>query len=352
VSGEGIIRVLIAERSASERARLAALLRCDPTIEIVGEATESAEVVERVKRLKPHVALIDIHLPPAGGFEATKEIMIEAPTPIVVVSNDHDARQVEMSILALRAGALAVVSRPAATAHPGDAAMRLVPTVKAMAQVKVVRRWRDPSQRRAPLPARMSPSRLPRGVIAIAASTGGPAALQDVLSQLPAEFPIPILVVQHISDGFVEGLVSWLNTLCSLKVKVAESGEPLAPHTVYFAPNTGHLGIAERSKILISHADPIGGFRPSATFLFASVAEAFGRAAVHVILTGMGQDGVAGLHTARQRGGTVIAQDEASSVVFGMPGAAVAAGVVDRVVPLGAVVRELLALAEARGNGA
>ena len=337
------IRVLVADGSVVERERIIALLRADPDIEVVGEVAGSAAVVETAKRLRPDVIALGARIPGGGGFEATKEIMIEAPTPVVIVSDETDARQVEASILALRAGALAVVARPLAF-HNGESALvsqRFVSTIKAMAQVKVVRHWREHS-RASPISLAAAPGAPPQ-IVAIAASTGGPAALQNVLSELPADFPAPILVVQHIADGFVDGLVNWLNVLCSLKVKVAVQGEPLMPHMVYLAPDGSHLGVSGRSRILLSHADPIGGFRPSATFLFESVANAFGASSLHVILTGMGQDGVAGLMTARAVGGRIVAQDEASSVVFGMPGAAVAAGIVHSIVPLPSVAGELLA---------
>ena len=186
----------------------------------------------------------------------------------------------------------------------------------------------------------------PAKVIAIAASTGGPAALQLVLAELPSDFPVPILVVQHIASGFVDGLVNWLDGVCSVKVKLAVDNEPLAPHTVYVAPDNAHLGVSGRTRIKLSHVEPVAGFRPSATYLFESVAEAFRSSAVYVILTGMGQDGVAGLAAARGLGGKIFAQDQASSVVFGMPGAAVQAGVVDQVMSLNAISLALARLAQ------
>ncbi len=153
-------------------------------------------------------------------------------------------------------------------------------------------------------------------------------------------------MVQHISPGFIAGLVAWLNTVCDLHVKVAESGESLQPHTVYLAPDDRHLGVSRQATVMLSEASPIGGFRPSGTFLFESVARVFGPAAVGVILTGMGEDGVAGLRALRQAGGRVLAQDEKSSVVFGMPGAAVASGLADHVLPLDAVAARLVEMIE------
>jgi two-component system, chemotaxis family, protein-glutamate methylesterase/glutaminase len=349
-------KVLIAEGSATDRAALARLLRGDPGIELVGEATHSVEALEMVKRLRPQIIVMGVHLPASGGFRTTKEVMIEAPTPIVIVSDEHDARQVEMSILALRAGALAVASMPSPLMADGSgsAAERLIATVKAMSEVKVVRRWREappagsrpwtpPQQAAAPAEARTR-------IVALAASTGGPAALQQILSELPADFALPILVVQHIGSGFVDGLVQWLDSACSLHVKRATDGELLSPNTVYVAPDDRHLGVSSQSRIVLSQAAPVDGFRPSATFLFESVARAFGPSAVHVILTGMGHDGVAGLGIARQLQGTILAQDQASSVVFGMPGAAIDAGLADRVLPLPCIADQLINLAYRKSN--
>jgi two-component system chemotaxis response regulator CheB len=182
------------------------------------------------------------------------------------------------------------------------------------------------------------------GVVAIATSTGGPAALQRVFSGLDARFPAPILVVQHITPGFADGLATWLGSVCPLRVRTARHGEPLGPGTVYLAPDGRHLGISGHAAAL-SDAPPIGGFRPSGTHLFESAARAFGAATVAVILTGMGDDGLEGLRAVRHAGGRVIAQDEDSSVVFGMPGAAIAAGLADAVLPLDAIAGRLAALA-------
>jgi two-component system chemotaxis response regulator CheB len=345
-------KVLIADGSATDRAALVKLLRADPGIDVVGEASHSIEALEMVKRLRPDIIVMGVYLPASGGFRATKEVMIEAPTPIVIVSDEHDARQVEMSILALRAGALAIASMPASVSHEvsGSAGERLIATVKAMSEVKVVRRWREGSRLWAAAPQAAAEVEARSSIVAVAASTGGPAALQQILSELPADFCLPILVVQHIGSGFVDGLVDWLNSVCSLHVKRATDGELLSAHTVYVAPDDEHLGVSGRSRIMLSQAGQIDGFRPSATFLFESVARAFGASAVHVILTGMGRDGVCGLQVARQFQGTILAQDQASSVVFGMPGAAIDAGLADCVLPLLSIADQLISLAYRSSN--
>jgi two-component system, chemotaxis family, protein-glutamate methylesterase/glutaminase len=352
VTVKHMINVLVADGSVTDREALVKLLRLDPEINVIGEASHSAEAVEMVKRLRPHAIVIGIHLPASGGFQVTKEVMIEAPTPIVIVSDEHDARQVEMSILALRDGALAIASMPSSHMPEvaGSTGDRLIATVKAMSQVKVVRRWRERSRPWVATPQSAPSTEARIRIVAVAASTGGPVALQQIFSELPADFCLPILVVQHIGSGFVDGLVHWLNSVCSLNVKRATDGELLSPHTVYVAPDDNHLGVSSRSRIVLSPAEQIGGFRPSATFLFESVARAFGASAVHVILTGMGYDGVSGLQVARRLQGTILAQDQASSVVFGMPGAAIDAGLADYVLPLPSIADQLINLAHRSRN--
>lgn len=339
-----MIRTLVAEDSITTRELLVAVLRSDPSIQVVGEAKDGVEAVEMTKQLRPDVVTMDIRMPRLDGFEATRQIMVEAPTPIVVVSGSVDVRDVEVSMHALRAGALTVLPKPPGPESPDfeEQAKRFVDTVKSMSQVKVVRRW--PRAREEPLSARSVPvlGVRPR-IVAIGASTGGPAALARILCDLPGDFAVPILVVQHISNGFMDGLAAWLNTAGALRVKLARDREPLEPRTVYLAPDDRHLGVApDRSCIRLSNEAPVGGFRPAASFLFESVARAFGNSVLALILTGMGQDGVDGLRVVRQEGGRIIGQDEDSSVVFGMPGAAASAGLVDMTLPLSAIAPRLV----------
>ncbi len=337
-----MIRVLIAEDSLTTRALLLEILSSDPEIEVVGQAKNGIEAVEMTQGLRPNLVTMDVHMPDMDGLKATKEIMITAPTPIVIITGSSGAAGVEGSMHALRAGALDVILKPPSpeSATFDEAARKLIVTVKTMSLVKVVRHWR-PQPRRSPAPSH-GPAGAGRAIVAIGASTGGPVALQRLFGELPGDFPAPILVVQHIAPGFAGGLVSWLNTVCDLHVKLAEHGERLKPHTVYVAPDGRHLGVTRQGAAALSEAPPIGGFRPSATFLFESVARIFGPAAVCVILTGMGEDGLAGLRAVRQTGGRVLAQDERSSVIFGMPGAAIAAGLADHVLPIDAVANRLV----------
>jgi two-component system, chemotaxis family, protein-glutamate methylesterase/glutaminase len=326
-----VIRVVVAEDSLTVRELLTEILDSDQEITVVGQARNGLEAVELTESLKPDLVTMDVHMPVMDGLAATKEIMVRAPTPILIVSASALEPDVSLSLNAIRAGALMVVSTPNDPQSPAFEKRRaeLLAMAKAMAQVKVVRRWGPSLIRENHASHRRATREMRQRFVAIAASTGGPAALQRVLQDLPGDFPVPILVVQHIAAGFVGGLADWLGSTCGLRVKVAESGEPLASRTVYLAPDDRHLGVRPDQRILLSDEPPISGFRPSADFLFETAARVSGGAMTAVILTGMGCDGVAGLQAVKSCGGRVIAQDEASSVVYGMPQAAAAAGLVD-----------------------
>jgi two-component system chemotaxis response regulator CheB len=336
-----MVRVLIVEDSRTAADLLASILESDPEVRVVGRATSGLDGVAAVERLRPDVVTMDIGLPGIDGHEATRRIMRQYPTPIVLVSGTVDPRDVRASMDALSHGALAVLAKPVGPRSGTFTrdACALVSTVKAMAGVKVIRRH-GPRGTPARVPSPVLPH--PR-LVTVAASTGGPGALKRVLGSLPARFPAPILLVQHITAGFVDGFAAWLDSQVALRVKVAEADEPLRDGVVYVAPEGRHLGCAGR-HVKLAGAAPIGGFRPSATWLFRAAAEQYGRDALGVVLTGMGDDGVAGLRDLRAAGGRVIAQDEASSVVWGMPGAAVAAGLADAVVPLADIAARVCAL--------
>lgn len=342
-----MIRVVVAEDSPTLRELLVEILESDPELRVVGRAQNGAEAVDLAIRLRPDLVTMDIHMPILDGLEATKEIMVRAPTPILIVSSSASGREVELSLNAMRAGALVVVAKPddpRAARFDGRRA-ELVAMAKAMARVKVVRRWaREPGTAR-PAPARRVAPGAPVRLVAVTASTGGPAALHRILAGLPGDFPAPILVVQHIATGFVTGLADWLSGSCDLRVKVAEHGERLLGRTVFLAPDDRQLGVGPDARVVVADAPPVNGFRPSGTYLFASAAQVYGASVAAVILTGMGNDGVDGLKAVKAAGGWVLAQDEASSVVYGMPREAVAAGVVDAVVPVDEVAARLMELA-------
>jgi two-component system, chemotaxis family, protein-glutamate methylesterase/glutaminase len=334
-----MIRVLIAEDSPTTVDLLTEILESDGDMQVVGAARNGREAVNMVKRLRPDVVVMDIQMPELDGFEATRLIMIESPTPIVIVSATVDVRQTKISMQALRMGALTVMQKPAPGIGFEQLVTRFNATVRAMAGVRVVRRWSDKPQfeqaSREVVPA------APIRVVAIATSTGGPAALHRVFSDMPANFAVPILVVQHIAPGFVTGLANWLGETSRLAIKVAAPGELPRAGTVYLAPDARHMGITAQGAIEISKAPAVDGFRPSASVLFRSVARSFGASALAVIMTGMGDDGLEGLRAVHSAGGLIIAQDEASSVVFGMPGVVVSAGLADLTLPLHRIAPQL-----------
>ena len=341
---ERVIRVLVAEDSAVTREYLVHLLNTDPALEVVGIARDGVEAVEQAQRLKPDVIAMDIHMPRLDGYEATRQIMERVPTPIVMVTASLERDEVAMSFEALRNGALTVVAKPAGPDHPDrdESVRQFVDTVKMMAEVKVVRRWpRRPPARLAPPPARAA-GRI--DVVAIGASTGGPQTIAEILTGLPRDLPVPILAVQHIAPGFIGGLAEWLNGQTALGVKVAEPAEAMRPGSMYLAPDGFDIGVTADGRIRLVRDPASDGFRPSASYLFHSVAAVYGRSAVGVLLTGMGRDGADGLRRLRDAGGVTIAQDAESSVVFGMPGEAIrlgAAGYVLAPAQIGAMIRWL-----------
>lgn len=325
-----MIRVLVVEDMPTARQLVVGILSSDPEIEVVGQAADGTEAVELVRRLRPDAITMDVMMMPMDGIQATSLIMAERPTPIVIVTS-LDVNEVNLSMRALGAGALAALPKPRGpgSAAFADDARRLVTTVKAMARVSLLRRP-GPAAPPTPPPAL---SGGPRGrVVAIAASTGGPAALQRILARLPAGLPAPVLLVQHIALGFAEGFARWLATLGPLPARVAVDGAPLPTGTILVAPDERHLGVTpDGARVALSDAPPLGGFRPSGTHLFRSVAAAFGGDGIGVILSGMGRDGVAGLQDLRAAGGRVLAQELATCAVDGMPGAAIEAGLASAV---------------------
>ena len=329
-----MLRVLVVDDSKVARLMVAQILHSDPDLSVVGEAEDGAEAVEKAAKLKPDIITMDVHMPVMDGLEATRRIMEQSPTPIVVVSASADRENLTKSFDAIEAGALTILEKPSGPGRQefAEQARDIVTTVKLMADVKVIRRAIRPGERRMPTPA--PALRQSVEIAAIAASTGGPSALTRILGSLNRDTPVPILAVQHIARGFDQGLVEWLDRSSNLPVRLAEHGSPLRPGHVFLAPNDFHLGLGQNGQLSLQDDPPIGGHRPSATFLFSSIAKAYGSRAMGVVLTGMGQDGARGLLELRRAGGWTLAQDEATSVVYGMPKAAIEAGAVARVLPL------------------
>jgi two-component system chemotaxis response regulator CheB len=339
---------MVVEDSAVVRDFLTHILSLTADLQVVGVAHDGEQAVAMVRDCRPDVITMDIHMPGMNGFEATRRIMETQATPIVIVSGSSTVEESATAFRALEFGAVAIMPRPYGFGHPEFAASaeRLVETVRLMAEVKVVRRWAQAETRAAAAPARwVAPEPGPAEVriVAIGASTGGPAAIATILAALPKGLPFPLVIVQHICAGFTAGLGEWLATTSGLPVQVAADGDFLLPGHVYVAPNGTHLGVsAHRVRLAADPAE--NGLRPAVSYLFRSVAAAFGKQAVAVLLTGMGTDGAAELKLIRDRGGLTIAQDRASSIVHGMPGEAIRLGAAVHVLApeaIGAFLRSL-----------
>jgi two-component system chemotaxis response regulator CheB len=330
LSAGPVVRVLLAEDSAVTRDYLRYVLDEAPGFDVVGTARDGVEAVEATQRLKPDVILLDVHMPRMSGYEAAAAIMERVPRPIVMMSASLASDEIGATFQALKAGALAVIHKPAGLGHPEQGAMvdNLLTTLRLMSEVKVVRRWSRRAPAMPPMPRRAA-HRI--RIVGIGASTGGPAVLGQILETLPGDLPVPILVVQHITPGFVPGLVSWLDAQTQLAVELACADAVVRPGRVYVAPDGYQMGITRDGRTQLLNLPPLEGFLPSATYLLASLADAYGAAGMGIVLTGMGKDGVAGLKRLRQARGTTVAQDEESSVVFGMPGEAARAGAAEYV---------------------
>jgi two-component system chemotaxis response regulator CheB len=343
------IRVLVVEDSPVAREALLHVLCSDPEIEVIGAVQDGEEAIAAVKQWKPDVVTMDIHMPRLNGYEATRTIMESCPVPIIVVSSYAARDEIATTFRAIEAGALMVLRKPAGPHHPDyqDLAEEMVTAIKLMSEVKVVRR--NSRLRRAQPALVAAPAGRARQIqaVAIGASTGGPTVLLQILKALPADYPAPIFIVQHMANGFIEGLVEWLDRSCLLSVRLAAHGEVARPGCAYFAPDHHHLEIGIRGQMLLIGGRRADEFCPSVSHLFHSMAETYGALAAGILLTGMGEDGAAGLRMMREKGALTIAQDESSCAVFGMPKEAIRMCAAERVLSpenIPSILREAVGL--------
>lgn len=336
-----MIRVLLVDGSPAGKSLSQALAGLEG-ITLVGTASTSRSALEMIARLRPQVVCAGMDTAGSDGLDLARAIMRETPTPILLlVDGPASAAKADQ---ALNAGALEVMPYPAL-----DALAPLATRLRVLAGVKVFAR----RPARSPLPT--APSARATGAIklvAIGASTGGPQALARLLRELDAGFPWPIVCVQHMSDGFLLGLVGWLASQTCLPIEVARAGVHPLPGRVYFAPEQRHLRLRLDGSLALDPGDPVDGHLPSATVLFESVARVHGGQAIGILLTGMGVDGAKGLLSMARAGALTLAQDEESSVVFGMPREAIKLGAVEGGLSLDEIGRKLRALAEGGSSDA
>jgi two-component system chemotaxis response regulator CheB len=340
VSGKGRIRVLVVDDSAFVRKAVERMLGTADDIEVVGFAADGEEGLAKARELRPDVVTLDIKMPRLGGLETLERLMAEQPVPVLLMST-LTQEGAEVTLRGLELGAMDFVDKssvqPMSMLSLAD---ELVAKVRALGGARVHgRAMPAPSRERAEAAA-------PAECVVIAASTGGPTALQAVLSGLPAGFPAAVLVVQHIPRGFTKSLADRLDARSAVPVREARDGEAVEAGAILVAPAGIHAKVVRRKagvEVVLDEEPRDALHRPSADVLMAAVAEVYGPRALGVVLTGMGADGTEGLRAIREKGGLTLAQSEESCVIYGMPKAAIEAGVVRRTVPLDRVAGEILA---------
>jgi two-component system chemotaxis response regulator CheB len=342
-----MIRVVVVDDSAVCRSALRETLEADGDIRVVAEAADGTAALHVVTREKPQLVTMDLQMPGASGFDAIEEIMAKLPVPILVVTGQSRGSSAA-AFEAIRRGALQLAEKP--PPGPCPAATELRAQVRLLAKVPVVRHVagsRDKGLRAAAVApiartaAQVSLASMPP-LVGVAASAGGPGAIATLLGQFAASFEGCLAVVQHLPKGFAASFVDFLRTRTALRIKLVGDSAAYEPGTVFVAPDDRHLVVASKTHLRAVDSPPVGGFRPSATVLFQSMADILGPAAIGVVLSGMGTDGAEGLLRMRRQGSLTIAQDEATSAVFGMPRAAAERGAASIVLPLSKIAEAIV----------
>jgi two-component system, chemotaxis family, protein-glutamate methylesterase/glutaminase len=350
------IRVLVVEDSVTVRRCLCDALAADLELEVIGEARDGKQAIELCQTLRPDVVTMDMMLPLMSGLGATEYIMAHCPTPILIVSSSTNRGELFKTYEALAAGAVDVLEKPQGDETSGTWERRFVTTVKLVSRIRVITHLRGrlrPLRQPTAIPPRASftspAARCGAAIVAIGASTGGPGAIVEILRALPAAFALPVLLVMHINEPFGTAFAEWLDGQSECRVAYAHDGDLVSARAgqVIMAPPDRHL-VVNKGLLRLTVEAERHSCRPSVDVLFESIAREYGSAATACLLTGMGRDGAQGLLEIRRAGGFTIAQDEATSVVYGMPREAVLLEAADRVLPLGDIGPTLAALAIAR----
>lgn len=342
-----MIRVLVVDDSAFMRKLLSDLFSAEADFEVLDTARNGKDALEKVKRLKPDLITLDVEMPVMDGINALEAIMKEMPTPVVMVSSlTHDGA--EATLRALELGAVDFVAKVAGPISSIQSiSTEIVGKCRAAVRANVSQLLKKPTVFAKPTPVIPYTTVIPakEKIVAIGTSTGGPRALQEVITRLPGDLPCGVVIVQHMPPGFTKSLADRLNTISSLTVKEAEHNDIVRPGMVFIAPGDRHMLIerdGDKSVIKLNQNPQVGGHRPAVDPMMDSVAKVYGSRAVGVILTGMGQDGSKGMQEIKRQNGYTIAEDQTTAVVFGMPKSAIELGIVDRAVPLTAIANEII----------
>jgi two-component system chemotaxis response regulator CheB len=322
-----MIKVLVVDDSPTIREIMKDILTSDKDIEVIGAVSNGEEAIRFMGKNKPDIITMDIDMPKMNGFEATRRIMETTPVPIVIITALFNSKDIDRTFQAMEAGAVSVIEKPTAITD-GDfdkAAQNIVHMIKLMSEIKVIKRKTIYKNKKTGYlenyKAKNTLSSIK--IAAIGVSTGGPPVLQRIFSKLPSNIKLPILVVQHITPGFIEGLVDWLSGVTEYPIHIAVHGEKVLPGHIYFAPDGFHMEIRGDGKIFLNGAEKENGLRPAVSFLFRSIARYYGKNSIGILLTGMGKDGAEELKLLKDIGAITVAQDKETSIVYGMPGEAV-----------------------------
>jgi len=328
-----MIKVLIVEDSISTCKLMKEILNSDPLISVIGTVGNGKDAVDFVARHKPDVVTMDINLPVMDGATAIQKIMGANPLPIIIVSDYWEAHDSVSVFKAMEIGAVAVLNKPRYGAdNYRQSADKLVSMVKLMSEIKVIKRLYPNFSNtiiREEVKAEVHETKIEAGkidIVAVGASTGGPVVIEKILSNLRRDFRYPIVVVQHITPGFLDSFVEWLKLNSKIGIRIAVQDEILKPGYCYLAPDNYQMSIMPGRKVRLTGDNPVNGLRPSVSYMFSSLARYYSGSTLAILLTGMGKDGAEELKTLREKGGITIAQDEFSSVVHGMPGEAIKLG--------------------------
>lgn len=334
-----MINILIVDDSPTEAALIQHIIESAQDMNVIGIAKNGKEAIELAEKLKPDLITMDIQMPVMDGLEATRIIMAHHPTPIVVISSMINDESVHATFHILDAGALTALEKPVGVFSPSfeDRKNHIIDTLRSLSEIRVIKKPLKNHLTYEPKKAKTTHTKPTYEIIAMGASIGGPIALKTILSQLPTDFPVPVLIVQHMSSGFMRGFAQWLGENVGLTVKNAANYEVLKAGIIYIAPEHHHMEIERVHKNLICKlvdAPPVSGFCPSITRLFQSISKVSGRKAIGILLTGMSDDGATGLLELKRAHGHTLIQDQESSVVFGMSAVAQSLDAVDKVIGL------------------